>query len=122
MSCSSRFSPSRFNPQTTRPSSPPASLWLLDLPNGAPQGLEAVWQAHEYWSPPQVAVPDVVQAAADADILIFVVPHQFIGKICDQLKGHLKADTIGVSLLQVPETPSCGRGYSHLLWGSGLVK
>lgn len=52
----------------------------------------------------------MVQAAADADILIFVVPHQFIGKICDQLKGHLKANTIGVSLIKVPETPSCGRG------------
>ena len=121
MSCSSRFSPSRFNPKTTLPSSPPASLWFLDLPNGAPQGL-VVCQAHEHWSPPQVAVPDVVQAAADADILIFVVPHQFIGKICDQLKGHLKSDAIGVSLIKVPETPSCGRGYSRLLWGSGLVK
>ncbi|ELK08369.1 Glycerol-3-phosphate dehydrogenase [NAD+], cytoplasmic [Pteropus alecto] len=63
-------------------------------------GLGEVCQAHEYWSPPQVAVPDVVQAAADADILIFVVPHQFIGKICDQLKGHLKANTIGISLIK----------------------
>lgn len=58
--------------------------------------------------PPQVAVPDVVQAAAGADILIFVVPHQFIGKICDQLKGHLKANAIGVSLIKVPGTLSCG--------------
>lgn len=52
----------------------------------------------------------MVQAAADADILIFVVPHQFIGKICDQLKGHLKANTIGISLIKVPGTPSCGLG------------
>lgn len=65
------------------------TLWLLDLLHVVSQGLGEVCQAHEYWSPPQVAVPDVVQAAADADILIFVVPHQFIGKICDQLKGHL---------------------------------
>lgn len=54
----------------------------------------------------------MVQAAVDADILIFVVPHQFIGKICDQLKGHLKADTIGISLIKVPGTPSCGWGCS----------
>lgn len=50
----------------------------------------------------------MVQAAADADILIFVVPHQFIGKICDQLRGHLKAKTIGISLIKVPGTPLCG--------------
>ncbi|XP_074126528.1 glycerol-3-phosphate dehydrogenase [NAD(+)], cytoplasmic [Sminthopsis crassicaudata] len=53
-----------------------------------------------------VAIPDVIQAAADADILIFVVPHQFIGKICDQLKGHLKGNAIGVSLIKgVDEGP-----------------
>lgn len=63
--------------------------------------------------PPQVAVPDVVQAAAGADILIFVVPHQFIGKICDQLKGHLKANAIGVSLIKVPGTLSCGWGAAN---------
>lgn len=57
---------------------------------------------------PQVAVPDVVQATADADILIFVVPHQFISKICAQLKGHLKANAIGISLIKVPGTHSCG--------------
>ncbi|XP_074082043.1 glycerol-3-phosphate dehydrogenase [NAD(+)], cytoplasmic [Macrotis lagotis] len=56
--------------------------------------------------PNVVAVPDVIRAAADADILIFVVPHQFIGKICDQLKGHLKGNTIGVSLIKgVDEGP-----------------
>lgn len=47
----------------------------------------------------------MVQAAEDADILIFVVPHQFIGKLCDQLKGHLKAGAIGISLIKVPGTP-----------------
>lgn len=56
----------------------------------------------------------MVQAAADADILIFVVPHQFIRKICDQLKGHLKANTIGMSLIKVPGTPSCGWGRVRL--------
>lgn len=69
---------------------------------------------------PQVAVPDVVQAAEDADILIFVVPHQFISKLCDQLTGHLKAGAIGISLIKVPGTP-CEGGCSHL-WGSGWVK
>lgn len=53
----------------------------------------------------------MVQAAADADILIFVVPHQFISKICGQLKGHLKANAIGVSLIKVLEQlPAVGGG------------
>ncbi|XP_061471210.1 glycerol-3-phosphate dehydrogenase [NAD(+)], cytoplasmic isoform X2 [Rhineura floridana] len=53
-----------------------------------------------------VAVPDVVMASADADILIFVVPHQFIRKLCDQLKGHIKKEARGVSLIKgVDEGP-----------------
>lgn len=63
---------------------------------------------------PQVAIPDVVQAATGADILIFVVPHQFIGKICDQLKGHLKANTIGISLIKVTGTHTGGGGGMQL--------
>lgn len=57
--------------------------------------------------PPNVlAVPDLLEAAAGADILVFVVPHQFIGKLCDQLKAHVKKDCIGVSLIKgVDEGP-----------------
>ncbi|KAG8129408.1 putative Glycerol-3-phosphate dehydrogenase [NAD(+)] protein [Naja naja] len=54
----------------------------------------------------QVAVPDVLKASADADILIFVVPHQFIGKLCEQMKGHIKKEAIGISLIKgVDEGP-----------------
>lgn len=49
----------------------------------------------------QVAEPDVLKASEDADVLIFVVPHQFIGKICSQLKGKIKPSTIGISLIKV---------------------
>lgn len=56
----------------------------------------------------EVAVPDVVEAAKDADILIFVVPHQFITRLCDQLAGNIKATAIGLSLIKVdfPFSPS----------------
>ncbi|XP_014233051.1 glycerol-3-phosphate dehydrogenase [NAD(+)], cytoplasmic isoform X1 [Trichogramma pretiosum] len=47
-----------------------------------------------------VAVPDVVEAAKDADILIFVVPHQFIRRICSTLLGKLKPNVIGISLIK----------------------
>lgn len=46
-------------------------------------------------------MPDVVDAAKDADILVFVVPHQFINRLCDQLAGKIKATAIGLSLIKV---------------------
>ncbi|XP_006636319.1 glycerol-3-phosphate dehydrogenase [NAD(+)], cytoplasmic-like [Lepisosteus oculatus] len=47
-----------------------------------------------------VAVPDVIEAVAGADILVYVVPHQFIGKLCDQTKAQIKPGAIGISLIK----------------------
>ncbi|KAK0168352.1 hypothetical protein PV327_002164 [Microctonus hyperodae] len=47
-----------------------------------------------------VAVPDVVDAAKDADILVFVVPHQFIRRICSTLLGKIKPTAVGLSLIK----------------------
>ncbi|KAF5887542.1 4-glucan branching enzyme, partial [Clarias magur] len=53
------------------------------------------------------AVPDVAEAVAGADILIFVVPHQFIRKLCDQMKPRVKPGAIGISLIKgIDEGPS----------------
>lgn len=49
----------------------------------------------------QVAVPDLVESVKGADILIFVVPHQFILRVCDTIKDHIKKDAIGMSLIKV---------------------
>ncbi|XP_059967904.1 glycerol-3-phosphate dehydrogenase [NAD(+)], cytoplasmic isoform X1 [Mesoplodon densirostris] len=94
---------------------PRVNMWVFEEDVGGRKLTEVINTQHEnvkylpgHKLPPNVvAIPDVVQAAVDADILIFVVPHQFIGKICDQLKGHLKADTIGISLIKgVDEGPN----------------
>ncbi|XP_008510765.2 glycerol-3-phosphate dehydrogenase [NAD(+)], cytoplasmic [Equus przewalskii] len=94
---------------------PRVTMWVFEEDVGGRKLTEIINTQHEnvkylpgHKLPPNVvAVPDVVQAAADADILIFVVPHQFIGKICDQLKGHLKANAIGISLIKgVDEGPN----------------
>lgn len=45
-----------------------------------------------------VAIPDVVEAAEGADILIFVLPHQFITNACKPLIGKVKPTAFGVSL------------------------
>ena len=54
-----------------------------------------------------VAIPDIVDACADADVLVFVVPHQFFERACKPLVGKLKPDAQGISLIKgfaiVPE-------------------
>ncbi|XP_034959676.1 glycerol-3-phosphate dehydrogenase [NAD(+)], cytoplasmic [Zootoca vivipara] len=90
------------------------NMWVFEEEIGGKKLTEIINTQHEnvkylpgHKLPPNVvAVPDVVKASADADILIFVVPHQFIGKLCDQLKGRIKKDAIGVSLIKgVDEGP-----------------
>jgi glycerol-3-phosphate dehydrogenase (NAD+) len=48
-----------------------------------------------------VAVPDVAVTADNADILIFVLPHQFIANACKPLVGKVKSTAFGVSLCKV---------------------
>lgn len=47
-----------------------------------------------------IAIPDVVEAAKDADILIFVVPHQFIRTLCSTLLGKIKPTALALSLIK----------------------
>ncbi|EFN89161.1 Glycerol-3-phosphate dehydrogenase [NAD+], cytoplasmic [Harpegnathos saltator] len=47
-----------------------------------------------------IAVPDVVEAAKDADILIFVLPHQFIRTLCSTLLDNIKPTAVGLSLIK----------------------
>lgn len=49
----------------------------------------------------QVAVPDLVEAAKDADLLIFVVPHQFVRTLCSTLLGKIKPTAAALSLIKV---------------------
>ena len=55
----------------------------------------------------QIAVPDVKEAAKGADILVFVLPHQFVRGVCNQLKGTLKEGTIAVTLIKVGMSVHC---------------
>ncbi|XP_011270240.1 glycerol-3-phosphate dehydrogenase, variant [Capsaspora owczarzaki ATCC 30864] len=51
-----------------------------------------------------VAVPDVVEAAKDANILVFVVPHQFVINICKSLHGKIAHDAKAISLIKGIDT------------------
>ncbi|KAF7657343.1 hypothetical protein LDENG_00028790 [Lucifuga dentata] len=46
------------------------------------------------------AVPEITEAVKGAKILVFVIPHQFISKLCDQMKPHITEGTIGISLIK----------------------
>lgn len=50
--------------------------------------------------PNVVAIPDVIEAAKDADVLVFVVPHQFIKTLCSTLLGKIKPTAVGLSLIK----------------------
>ncbi|CAH6723543.1 glycerol-3-phosphate dehydrogenase [NAD(+)] 1 [[Candida] jaroonii] len=47
-----------------------------------------------------VAVPNIVEAAKDADLLVFNLPHQFLKNICKQLNGKIKPTARGISCLK----------------------
>ena len=55
------------------------------------------------------ADPDLVNSARDADVLVFVVPHQFVPGICGKLKGNLKPEAVGISLIKGLEAKSGGK-------------
>lgn len=46
------------------------------------------------------ATSNVVDAATEADLLVFVVPHQFVRGMRDQLRGRLKPDVKAISLIK----------------------
>ena len=55
------------------------------------------------------AVTDPFETSKDADILIFVVPHAFVKRICEPMKGKLKPNVVGISLIKgFGETPEGG--------------
>lgn len=50
---------------------------------------------------PQVAVPKLCEAAEGADLLVFVVPHQFIRNLCDEMVGCISTKARGITLIKV---------------------
>lgn len=48
-----------------------------------------------------IAVPDLETAVRNADILVFVIPHQFIKNVCEQLRNTIKKDAFALTLIKV---------------------
>ncbi|KAK9451363.1 NAD-dependent glycerol-3-phosphate dehydrogenase N-terminus-domain-containing protein [Limtongia smithiae] len=47
-----------------------------------------------------VAVPDLLDTVAGADILVFNVPHQFLPRLCGQLKGKIPSTVRAISCIK----------------------
>ncbi|XP_015724197.1 glycerol-3-phosphate dehydrogenase 1-like protein isoform X2 [Coturnix japonica] len=47
-----------------------------------------------------VAVPDLAEAVRGTDILVFVLPHQFIKQTCEGMADHIKPGAFGISLIK----------------------
>ncbi|KAH7312456.1 glycerol-3-phosphate dehydrogenase [Stachybotrys elegans] len=47
-----------------------------------------------------VANPSLQDAVKDSTILVFNLPHQFIGKVCEQLRGHILPYARGISCIK----------------------
>uniref|UniRef100_A0AAY4E9R3 Glycerol-3-phosphate dehydrogenase [NAD(+)] n=1 Tax=Denticeps clupeoides TaxID=299321 RepID=A0AAY4E9R3_9TELE len=47
-----------------------------------------------------VAVPQLRDAAEGADLLVFVVPHQFIRRLCDEMVGCVSKNARGITLIK----------------------
>ncbi|XP_056376066.1 glycerol-3-phosphate dehydrogenase 1-like protein isoform X1 [Hyla sarda] len=47
-----------------------------------------------------VAVPNLSDAVKDADLLVFVIPHQFIHKICQEISGKVPSKALGITLIK----------------------
>ncbi|CAF2175976.1 unnamed protein product, partial [Rotaria magnacalcarata] len=49
------------------------------------------------FTPNIVAYADVVETIKDADILLFILPHQFVERTCNAIKSHVKPGAFSVS-------------------------
>ncbi|NXY47242.1 GPDA dehydrogenase, partial [Ceuthmochares aereus] len=96
------------NVQKSNTFDPTVKIWVFEENINGRKLSEIINQEHENvkylpgYKIPQnvVAVPDVVEATNEADILVFVLPHQFIGRICEQIAGQIKPGTFGISLIK----------------------
>lgn len=46
------------------------------------------------------AIPDLLECVSDADLLIFVIPHQFMINVLNQLEGRIKSGARAISLMK----------------------
>ena len=54
-----------------------------------------------------IAIRDLLTSVKDCTILVFVLPHQFVRKTCETIKGYLAPNVKGISLIKVNSCTDC---------------
>ncbi|NXU13174.1 GPD1L protein, partial [Pardalotus punctatus] len=63
-----------------------------------------------------IAVPNLKEAVQDADLLVFVIPHQYIHKVCDEITGQVPKKALGITLIKgIDEGPEGFRLISDII-------
>lgn len=47
-----------------------------------------------------LCLSDMEEVVSDADLLVFVLPHQFVRRVCESMKGFVKSTCRGISLIK----------------------
>ncbi|KAJ3299655.1 glycerol-3-phosphate dehydrogenase [Borealophlyctis nickersoniae] len=55
-----------------------------------------------------VAVPDLLQSVEGATLLVFVIPHQFVKGVCEQLRGKIHPRARAISLIKGLDVTKAG--------------
>ncbi|KAJ3598630.1 hypothetical protein NHX12_002135 [Muraenolepis orangiensis] len=82
-------------------------MWVLEEKVDGRKLTDIINTEHEnvkylpgYKLPENVAVPTLCNAVEGADLLVFVVPHQFTRKLCDEMVGRVSPRARGISLIK----------------------
>lgn len=59
----------------------------------------SVFQGHELPSN-LIATPDLPSATREADLIVVVLPHQFVARTCEQMKDYVKSSAHAISLVK----------------------
>lgn len=55
-----------------------------------------------------IAEPDLIRAVQGSDVLVFVLPHQFLPRTCDTIRPYVTKNTIAISLIKGVDFDSNG--------------
>uniref|UniRef100_A0A3Q3W3D1 Glycerol-3-phosphate dehydrogenase [NAD(+)] n=1 Tax=Mola mola TaxID=94237 RepID=A0A3Q3W3D1_MOLML len=88
--------------------------WMKNLISQVPHeaGCQMCWQKTNKLTSSEaeqiqlkVAAADITEAVKGAAVLAFVIPHQFISGLCDQMRAHVTEGAISISLIKVRSRP-----------------
>lgn len=103
----------------------PVKMWVFEETMNGKKQTEIINNNHEnlkYHSGHKlpenvVTVPNLSEAVQDSDLLVFVIPHHFIHKICEKIMSRVLKKALGITIIKgIDEGPN-RQLTSVCLWG-----